>query len=307
MKSQRLVLFALRLTHSWYGYEESCLHLRRHFFDLKFNGLDQLSGRKSYQESQSCDKRFSLNKLKVLLLIALFALPALGSAPQTESQNVTTATSMMTVTTPYTSTFSNVSAEMTLVNATETSASTEFNFSDTLLPVSPCFYSSWTFVANSSQLISATANSTEGLDVYLTSLNESLVWLQSGPCAAPPKSVQLLAVARNVTSVTVNYRVPQNVQPNTSYNLLFLYFPQGRTQAARLTVTIMTASSEVYTATTILYSTRFQQSVYNTVQTMTPFTVSAEQGFLSPYSMLIIALVALVAVIAYAYVKTRRK
>jgi len=271
---------------------------------VKFNGLDKLSGRKSYQESQGCDKRFSLNKLKVLLLVVLFALPALWSAPQTESQSVTTATSMTTVTTPYTSTFSNVSAEMTTVNATETSASTEFNVSDTLLPVSPCFYSSWTFAANSSQLISATANSTEGLDVYLTSLNESLVWLQSGPCAAPPKSVQLLAVARNVTSVTVNYRVPQNVQPNTSYNLLFLYFPQGRTQAAQLTVTIMTASSEVYTATTILYSTRFQQSVYNT---MTPFTVSAEQSFLSPYSMLIIALVALVAVIAYAYVKTRRK
>jgi subtilase family serine protease len=69
----------------------------------------------------------------------------------------------------------------------------------------------------------------------------------------------------------------------------------------------MTASSEVYTATTILYSTQFQQSVYNTVQAMTPFTVSAEQSLLSPYSLLIIALVALVAVIAYAYVKTRRK
>jgi len=274
---------------------------------VKFNGLDKTSGHKSYQESQSCDKRFSLNRLKILLLIVLFALPALGSAPQTESQSVSTATGMTTVTTPYTSTFSNVSAEMTTVNATETSASTEFNLSDTLLPVSPCFYSSWTFVANSSQLISATANSTEGLDVYLTSLNESLVWLQSGPCVAPPKSVQLLAVARNVTSVTVNYRVPQNVPPNTSYNLLFLYFPQGRTQAARLTVTIMTASSEVYTATTILYSTQFQQSVYNTVQAMTPFTVSAEQSLLSPYSLLIIALVALVAVIAYAYVKTRRK
>ncbi|MGP8069616.1 MAG: hypothetical protein ACLP5V_06970 [Candidatus Bathyarchaeia archaeon] len=160
-------------------------------------------------------------------------------------------------------------------------------------------------MANSSQLISMRANSTEGLDVYLTSLNESLGWLQSGPCVAPPKSVQLLAVARNVTSVTVNYRVPQNVPPNTSYNLLFLYFPQGRIQAARLTVTIMTASNEVYTATTVLYSTQIQQSVYNTAQAMTPFTVSAEQGFLNPYSILIIALVALVATIAYA--KTRRK
>jgi hypothetical protein len=214
---------------------------------------------------------------------------------------------MMTVTTPYTSTFSNVSAETTLVNATDTTASTEFNFSDTLLPVLPCFYSSWTFGANSSQLISATANSTQGLDVYLTSFNDFLVWVKSGQCAAPPKSVQLLFMARNVTSVTVNYRVPQNVQPNTSYNLLFLYFPQGTAQAARLTVTIKTASSEVYTATMTLYSTRFQQSIYNTVQTITPSRVSAEQGFLSQYRLLIVALVALVAVIAYAYVKSRIK
>jgi hypothetical protein len=258
-----------------------------------------------------------LNKLQVLLLIALFALPALGSAPQTESQSLTTITSMVTVTTPYTSTFPNVSAETTLVNATETSVTTEFtNVSDTLLGKPPCYPDSFTFSANSSQLISATVKSTQGLDVYLISLKDWGVWLVSGLCEAPPKSVQLLFTARNVTSVTVNYRVPQNVQPNTGcsqlpavtscYALLFLYFPFS-SKAALLTVTINVASTEVYAATTTLYSTSFQQSIYSTIQTITTSTVTAEQGFLSQYSLPIVALVALVAVIGYAFARIRRK
>jgi hypothetical protein len=226
-----------------------------------------------------------LNKFKVLLLMVLFALPALGSAPQTESQTPTTITSMMTV-----------SAETRLVNATRTSETTEFtNASDTLSAsaISPlsCFHSSWGIVANSSQLISATAKSTQGLNVYLTSLKDWGIWLSSSLCVVPPKSVQVLFVAINVTSVTVNYRVPQNVQPNANYELMFVYHSPPNVQAAALlTVSVIVASTEVYAASTTLYSTSFQQSIYS--------TVTAEQGFFSQYGMLIVAVLIAVLIVA---------
>jgi hypothetical protein len=177
---------------------------------------------------------------------------------------------------------------------------------DTLSVRAHCWFSTWDFSANSSQLIQAAASSTEGLDVYLTSMEDHLSWMMSQVCD-PPKSVQLLFTAKNVTSITMNYLVPLGAKPNAFYSLAFRYYPQSRSQpAARLTVTIWIASREVKTATTTIYSTSFEEYLYSTVGTLTTSTVTTEQS-LSQYSVPIGLLVAVVVVVGAGYWFARRR
>lgn len=242
--------------------------------------------------------------------------------PSTIGQNFTTITNLTTVTTPYTSTSLQVSTVSTYVNSTETYVTTIFTSNTETFRGARCAAYGWILDANSTQIVYAKANATQGVDVYLLHEDDYFSWLGT-PCITSPKNP--LVTVENVTSFAIHYVVPSDEEPCTAehlhgscYVLAFLYLPDAHMNAGLMliVVSIWLVSSKVQTMSKTIYSTSFQPIIYSTVETRTTstviaqqaLTVIAQQAFLGQYGLPTVAITILLAVtIAYVFFKRKRK